>query len=232
MLARASSSAADQSIGPLGRVVQNRLAALAGAFQLLVEHESSRRRLQSVVDLPQPLERDGGLCSCRRAGRCGLRHRGLEVFLGLQRRERLLEHGVVLLDQRLDRVGRLRALRDERSRELLAHRRVRGDRLVHQRLRERRLVALVVAVSAVADQIDQEVALESAAILPGESRRLEAGRGIVSIDMDDRDLEAAGESARVAGAVRLARRGREAELIVGDDVNRFRRCRSRRGGRG
>ena len=96
----------------LGRVVQHRLAALAGAFQLLVEHESSRRRLQSFVDLPQPLERDGGLCARRGARRGGLRHRRLEILLGLQRRERLLEHGVVLLDQPLDRLGRLRALRD------------------------------------------------------------------------------------------------------------------------
>ena len=38
--------------------------------------------------------------------------------------------------------------------------------------------------------------------------------------MDDRDLEAAGETARVAGAVGLVRRRGEAELIVRDDVNR------------
>ena len=104
--------------------------------------------------------------------------------------------------------------------EQLAHGRVAGDLLVHQRLRERRLVALVVAVAAVADQIDQEVAAEPRAILPGQARRLEAGDRIVGVDVDDRNLEAAREAARVAGAVGLGRRRGEPELVVGDDVNR------------
>ena len=106
------------------------------------------------------------------------------------------------------------------SREQLAHGRVRRDLLVHQRLRERRLVAFVVAVAPVADQVDQEVAPEARAVFPGQTRRLEAGDRIVGVDVDDRNLEAARQAARVAGAVGLARRGGEAELVVGDDVNR------------
>ena len=97
---------------------------------------------------------------------------------------------------------------------------MRRNLLVHQRLRERRLVAFVVPVTPVADQIDQEVALESAAVFPREPCSFEAGRWIVGIDVHDRDLEPAGESARVAGAVGLVGRCREAELIVRDDVNR------------
>ena len=86
----------------LARVVQHRLAPLAAAFQLLVKRESRGRRLQAFVDLSQPLERDGGFRARRRTRRCRLRHRRLEVLFGLQRRERLLEHGVVLLDEPLD----------------------------------------------------------------------------------------------------------------------------------
>ena len=97
---------------------------------------------------------------------------------------------------------------------------MRGDLLVHHRLRERRLVAFVVAVAPVADQVDQEVAPEPRAVLPRQARRLEAGDRIVGVDVDDRDLEAARQAAGVAGAVGLGRRGREPELVVGDDVDR------------
>ena len=51
---------------------------------------------------------------------------------------------------------------DERLRPDLAHGRMRGDLLVHERLREGRLVSFVVAVAAIADQVDEEVALETA----------------------------------------------------------------------
>ena len=78
----------------------------------------------------------------------------------------------VLLDHRFGRLVRRRSpCVDQRRRpQLLAHRRVRGDLLVHQRLRERRLVALVVAVAAVADQVDQEVAAEARAVVARPAR--------------------------------------------------------------
>ena len=91
--------------------------------------------------------------------------------------------------------------------------------LVDDRLGERRLVALVVAVAAVADEVDQEVEAEAHAIFPRQPGRLEARDRIVGVDVHDRNLEAAREAAGVAGAVGLARRGGEPELVVGDDVN-------------
>ena len=109
----------------------------------------------------------------------------------------------MLLDERLGASGGDRALRRPASRPLLAHGRMRGNPSVHHRLRERRLVAFVVAVAAVADQVDQEVAPEARAILPRQPRRLEAGHRIVRVDVNDRNLESAGQAARVAGAVQL-----------------------------
>ena len=94
-----------------------------------------------------------------------------------------------------------------------------GDRLVHHGLRERRLVALVVAVAAVADQIDEEVLPESRAIREGEARRLDARLDFVRVDVDDWDLEAAREAARIERAEQSLVRRREADLIVGDDVD-------------
>ena len=78
----------------------------------------------------------------------------------------------------------------------------------------------VVPVAPVADEIDQEVALESGAILPRQPCRLEARRGIVGIDVHDWDLEPAGQPARVTRAVGLVWSRRETELVVRDDVNR------------
>ena len=91
--------------------------------------------------------------------------------------------------------------------------------LVQLRLGERRLVALVVPVAAVADQVDQEVEREALAVGPGQPRRLDARLGVVGVDVHDRHLEAAGQSAGVAGRERLVRIGGEPELVVGDEVD-------------
>ena len=113
----------------------------------------------------------------------------------------------VLLDQRVGTSPGSSSPRSSSVRaQMLAHGRVRRDLLVHQRLRERGLVAFVVPVAPVADQVDQEVALESLAVRERQPRRLDARFGIVGVDVDDRDLEAARQPARVRGAVRVFRR--------------------------
>ena len=92
--------------------------------------------------------------------------------------------------------------------------------LVHHRLRERRLVAFVVSVAPVADEIDQEVALELRAIGERQPRRRDARFGIVGVHVDDRNLEPARQAAGVQRAVRVVRVRREPDLVVRDDVNR------------
>ena len=52
------------------------------------------------------------------------------------------------------------------------------------------------------------------------ARRRDTGFGIVGVDVDDRHLEALGEIAGVERTARVAGFGREAQLIVGDDVDR------------
>jgi hypothetical protein len=92
------------------------------------------------------------------------------------------------------------------------------DGLILQRLGEGRLVALVVAVAAVADQVDQEILLEAGAVGVGQPGHLDAGGRVVGIDVDDGNLEALGQVAGVERAAALRGRGGEAKLIVGDDV--------------
>ncbi len=111
------------------------------------------------------------------------------------------------------------AARHQRRGVLLPHGRVLGHLLIQQRLRERRLVALVVAVAAVADQVDEEVEREALPVGPRQPRRLDAGLGVVGVDVHDWHLEAARQAAGVAGRERLVGLGGEAELVVGDDVD-------------
>src|SRR5437867_2207800 len=106
-------------------------------------------------------------------------------------------------------------------REALGHTREGGgDLLVHHRLREGRIVELVVPVPAVADEVDEDVFLEALAKADGQAGRLHRGLGVVAVHVEDGRLDDLGDVARVGGeAVRLGRR-READLVVDDDVHR------------
>ena len=97
---------------------------------------------------------------------------------------------------------------------------MRADRLVHQRLGERRLVALVVAEAPVAEHVDHDRMLE---LLPelgrdlgGEHHRLR----IVAVGVEDRRLDHLGDVGRVGRGARIARIGGEADLVVDDEMHR------------
>ncbi len=76
--------------------------------------------------------------------------------------------------------------------------------LVHQRLRERRLVALVVAVAAVADHVDDDVAAERLAEVERQLGDVDARLGVLAVDVEDRHLDHLGDVGAVAR--RAARR--------------------------
>ena len=95
-----------------------------------------------------------------------------------------------------------------------------GDGLVHQRLGERGLVALVVAVAPVAEHVDHDRLLE---FLPEFGRDL--GREhdrlrIVAVDVEDRRLDHLGDVGGIRRRARIARIGGEADLIVDDEMQR------------
>ncbi len=81
------------------------------------------------------------------------------------------------------------AFGDELRGELLAHRRMLGDRSGEERLRVRGLVLLVVAVPAIADEVDDDVVAEPHAIREREPDRRERGLRVVGVDVDDRTVE-------------------------------------------
>ncbi len=96
--------------------------------------------------------------------------------------------------------------------------RMRADLLVHQRLRESRLVAFVVAEAAIAEHVDDDRLLE---LLPefgrdlgGEHHRFR----IVAIGVEDRRLDHLRHVGRIGRRARIARIGREADLVVDDEM--------------
>jgi hypothetical protein len=97
---------------------------------------------------------------------------------------------------------------------------MRGDRLVHQRLGERRLVAFVVAVAAIAEHVDDDGLLE---FLPELGRDLggeDDGFRIVAVDVENRRLDHLGDIGRIRRRARITRICREADLVVEDEMHR------------
>ena len=76
------------------------------------------------------------------------------------------------------------------------------------------------AEAAVADEVDHEVVAELGAVGEREPDGAQGGLGVVGVDVDDRDVEALREVARVPGRAALGRVGREADLVVRDQVER------------
>src|SRR5437588_7801109 len=91
----------------------------------------------------------------------------------------------------------------------LADRRVLLDRRIHQRLREARLVALVVAEAAIAPHVDYDVPSEGLAELGGELAAPGDRFGIVAVDVQDRRLNALGDVRRIGRRTRELRTGGE-----------------------
>ena len=159
----ASASAWPNSIGPSSRISRRFSERLA---QLAVDREALGHLEQLLVQRPDPLLGDrrldlGALGAVELAGSERGRGRVLELA-GLDLRPQLLElaleRGELVLAFGLDVLGGDRALLDQALGVDLGDRRVLLDLGRLQRLRVGGLVGLVVAVAAVADQVDDDVA--------------------------------------------------------------------------
>jgi hypothetical protein len=97
---------------------------------------------------------------------------------------------------------------------------VRADLAVHHRLREVRLVLLVVAVTAVAPQVDHHIDLELLSESDRQLRRVHDRFGIIPVHVEDRRLDRLGHVGRVRREALLVWWRGEADLVVDDDVDR------------
>jgi hypothetical protein len=75
---------------------------------------------------------------------------------------------------------------DERVGVEPAHRGVLVDLFVHERLGVARVVALVVAVAPVADEVDDDVLVEGLAVGEGDAGDAHARLGVVPVHVEDR----------------------------------------------
>ena len=160
-------------------------------------------------DVRQHADRLGrlGHLGRRRRPRAGLVERDLELALEVgQRLLGFLDRDVAALDERLD--------------VELAHAAPLGDRLVHQRLRVARVVALVVPVAPVAHHVDHDVLVELLAVLPRQPGDTHARLGVVAVDVEDRRLDRLGDVGAVERRTALLGRRREPDLVVDDQVDR------------
>ena len=96
---------------------------------------------------------------------------------------------------------------------------MRADRLVHQRLRERRLVAFVVAEAPVAEHVDDDRLLEFLPELGRDLGGVDHRLRIVAVHVEDRRLDHLGDVGRIGRRARIARIGREADLVVDDEMH-------------
>ena len=153
-----------------------------------MEREAGRTRKQRVVDFAQPIQRNARRDLRRGARRAVSTEAATTSCSGFSDANKLASSSskYFLTSASGSSAGIVPFSTSVRA-QLLTHGRMRRDRLVHHRLRERRLVALVVSVAPVADEVDQEVEAEARAVLPRQPRRLEARDRIVRVDVHDRE---------------------------------------------
>lgn len=63
-----------------------------------------------------------------------------------------------------------------------------ADLLVHERLREHRLVDLIVSVAAVAHDVDHHVLMEGSAPLGGDVAHVHHRLGVIAVHVEDRGV--------------------------------------------
>ncbi len=218
--ANASASAWPQSIPPS---VERSAPSLELAHQLRMRREAVGDAEQLLVERAQPVGADRRdhvvACSGRDVRVAARRRLGLTERL-LQRLVRLAQLGHDVLLELVRLLLREVPVGDEACCELLAHRGMVRDRGRQQRLGICGLVLLVVAVPPVADEVDEDVVAEAAPIRKRKPDRGERSLGIVGVDVDDRDVEALCEVARVPCRAPELGVGGEPDLVVRDQMER------------
>ena len=152
------------------------------------------------------------------AGSAAFRFGGRGRLAGLV--QRLLEPLLEVVEGLLGLLERELAPLDQRLGEELAHGAPVVDLGVHQRLRVAGVVALVVPVAPVADEVDDHVLVEPLAVGVGEPRHPHARLGVVAVDVEDRGLDDLGDVGGVEARPGGLGRGGEPDLVVDHDVDR------------
>ena len=125
-----------------------------------------------------------------------------------------------LIIDRLRFVGLDRAFSDELFGVDDLYRLLRLNFAVLNGLRECGFVPFVVAVLAVANHVDDDIALELLPVLQRELRQVDRRLGVFPVHMEDRRLDELGQVGAILRRSGVARVRGEADLVVDDDVER------------
>ncbi len=156
----------------------------------------------------------------RHAGPVALEPVGLVRLVGFAGRVRVLQRAGELVPHRL-RLGRSEYAFHG---EPFGVQRPRGlhlvDRAVHQRLGERRFVGLVMAVAAIADDVEHDVGGEAHAELGRHAGAEHHRLGIVAVHVQDRHLDRFCHIGAVEAGIGVRGNRGEADLVVDHEMHR------------
>ena len=199
-----------------GTVGGESFAAFADeAFELGMEVESCGNCGDALNHLAENGARNGGGIIFRNGFDDGLKHPGARGFVGVEGGVQTVRD---FLADSINIGGAEHFGFGETGTVLYGSRRKGTDLAVHDGLRVGRIIGFIVAVAAVADHVDHDVALEAFAVIEGQLHNAEGGFGIVAIDVEDGCLHHARDIGCVGGGAGMNRQGGEADLIVDDQM--------------
>jgi hypothetical protein len=94
------------------------------------------------------------------------------------------------------------------------------DRAVHERLGKGRLIALIMPVPPIAEEVDDHIFLELLAEFGGDAGDFNDRFGIIAVDMKDRRLDALRHIRRIRARPGGRRARRKSDLVIDDDMDR------------
>ena len=194
--------------------------------QRAVNVDAFRHRRDGLADRLEPLLGDAGLATAfvvmRQAEAFPFAVQpvgflGFEILAGVKL---AVEIDFEIRHLLLDLLRRQKTLFDEALGVDFARRDVALDLLVHHRLGEHGLVALIVTEAPVAEHVDDDILVELLPVLGRHLGGIGHRFGVIAIDVEDRGLDHQRHIGRVRRRPRIHRAGGEADLVVHDEVDR------------
>ena len=185
---------------------RNLREAFGVMFQRIERHSRVGNRAPALANIRCPIDRQRRLDA--------IKNFGVGAFARIEPRANV-SHQIVTVPGGGGCVGG-ETVRIEFSRAWML-----GDLFVHQRLRDERLILLVVAEFAKANHIDYHVLAKFHPVIERDATHHQHRFRIVRIHMKHRGLDHLGDIGAIQGRARIARVGSgEPDLIVDDDMHR------------